>query len=393
MYVSRLYLKNWRNFKEVDIPLQPRQFIVGPNASGKSNLLDALRFLRDIAKESGGGLQYAVKKRGGLSRIRFLNARQDTEVVIGVDISEAGDEKNEHVLKWRYAVGINQNKHEQRLHVSSETVEKSGKTILKLPKDGNNNEATFGQTHLEQATQNTEFREVAVFLDSIQYMHLVPQLLRHADEIQGHMLADDPFGQGFLRDIAQEEEGTRKDRLRKISGLLAKVAPELQEIDFERDEIGRPHIIARYNHWRFSGAFQRENQLSDGTLRFIGLAWAMLSGKPDTPLLLEEPELSLHNQIVRKLPGLFHSLQPVLLEGLKTVRRERQLLISTHSAELLSDPGIAPEEILLLHPRKSKGTKIESGSDLDYFQRLIDAGLSIGEIAIPATAPQQSAEL
>ena len=49
MIINRLIAKNWRNFQEIDVPLRERQFIVG-NASGKSNLLDILRFLRDIVK-------------------------------------------------------------------------------------------------------------------------------------------------------------------------------------------------------------------------------------------------------------------------------------------------------------------------------------------------------
>ena len=77
MLISRLTLKNWRNFTNVDVALQQRQFIVGPNASGKSNLLDAFRFLRDIAKQKGGGLQDAIEKRGGLSKIRCLSAGRD----------------------------------------------------------------------------------------------------------------------------------------------------------------------------------------------------------------------------------------------------------------------------------------------------------------------------
>ncbi|MBF2753804.1 MAG: AAA family ATPase, partial [Gammaproteobacteria bacterium AqS3] len=54
MYISRVQLKNWRNFVEVDVPLCPRQFLVGPNASGKSNFLDVFRFLHDIANPDGG---------------------------------------------------------------------------------------------------------------------------------------------------------------------------------------------------------------------------------------------------------------------------------------------------------------------------------------------------
>ena len=68
MIINRLIVKNWRNFQQIDVGLSPRQFIVGANASGKSNLLDIFRFLRDIVKAEGGGFQKAVKDRGGVSK-------------------------------------------------------------------------------------------------------------------------------------------------------------------------------------------------------------------------------------------------------------------------------------------------------------------------------------
>jgi AAA15 family ATPase/GTPase len=70
MKIRKLHLKNWLNFKSLEIPeFRDRMFIIGPNAAGKSNLLDAIRFLRDVAlpagvKPSGGGLQKAVHDRG-----------------------------------------------------------------------------------------------------------------------------------------------------------------------------------------------------------------------------------------------------------------------------------------------------------------------------------------
>ena len=68
---THINLENWRNFSQVKVDLQGRVFLVGPNASGKSNFLDVFRFLHDIVAV-GGGFQESVRKRGGVSRLRCL---------------------------------------------------------------------------------------------------------------------------------------------------------------------------------------------------------------------------------------------------------------------------------------------------------------------------------
>ena len=54
--IRRLRLKNWKNFLKVDIPVHDRMFLVGANGSGKSNLLDAFWFLRDVASDQADDL-------------------------------------------------------------------------------------------------------------------------------------------------------------------------------------------------------------------------------------------------------------------------------------------------------------------------------------------------
>jgi predicted ATPase len=61
--VTAIRLENWRNFAHVDVDLQRRVFLIGPNASGKSNFLDVIRFLYDIVSV-GGGFQEAVRRAG-----------------------------------------------------------------------------------------------------------------------------------------------------------------------------------------------------------------------------------------------------------------------------------------------------------------------------------------
>ena len=86
MLITKIKLKNWRNFKEAEAVLRERVYIIGPNASGKSNLLDVMRFLRDIAKPEGGGFQKAVKDRGGVTKLRCLAARRDPEIMIALEV-------------------------------------------------------------------------------------------------------------------------------------------------------------------------------------------------------------------------------------------------------------------------------------------------------------------
>jgi predicted ATP-dependent endonuclease of OLD family len=59
MILKKIKLHNWKNFQNCEVNLEERCFIIGANASGKSNFIDALRFLRDISKQAGG-LQNAV---------------------------------------------------------------------------------------------------------------------------------------------------------------------------------------------------------------------------------------------------------------------------------------------------------------------------------------------
>ena len=100
MFISHIILKNWRNFLSVDVELGDRVFVVGPNACGKSNFLDVFRFLRDIVKP-GGGLQKAVKDRGGVPKIRCLLARRYSDIEIEIHISES----HNHPPNWKYSIG------------------------------------------------------------------------------------------------------------------------------------------------------------------------------------------------------------------------------------------------------------------------------------------------
>lgn len=380
MQFTRIQLKNWRNFVSVDLKLGERLFITGPNASGKSNLLDVFRFLRDLAK-TGGGLQQAVRERGGLSKIRCLAARRYSDVEIDVELSDSDAKDPAH---WRYQIGLRQQPRGQRLVLlTHERVWRNGVGILNRPdSEDAGDELRLTETHLEKIGANRHFRAIAEAFQKTLYLHLVPQLLKFPHLANRESSGEDPFGIKFLERMMETPEKTRRTRLRKIEEALRIAVPELKNLTDIRDEKGLPHLEAVYQHWRPQGGKQREDQFSDGTLRLIGLLWTLLEG--DTLLLLEEPELSLHSRIVSKLPALIWRLQRP---------RRRQVIVSSHSAELFGDRGIKASEVALLRPRGSEGTVVELASDKEEVRLLLEGGMSVADAVLPLTAPAKIEQL
>lgn len=108
----------------------------------------------------------------------------------------------------------------------------------------------------------------------------------------------------------------------------------------------------------------------------IGLFWALQEG--DSLLLLEEPELSLNGAIVSKLASLIYKLQKL---------KKRQVILSSHSSDLLQDRGISLNEILLLEPT-NEGTVVRVASTIKEIQYMLDEGMTPSAAILPRIAPQ-----
>ena len=373
---TRVEIENWKNFATVDVALQRRLFLVGPNASGKSNFLDVFRFLRDIVSV-GGGFQEAVRKRGGVRSLRCLASDVPKEIAIRVQI---GSERRGHPADWEYELQFNQNPRGPRQPMlTKERVKANGTEILNRPDEADENDPDrLTQTALEQVFVNHEFRDIVEIFASVSYLHLVPQLVRNPE--RSHGKTDGLFGKDFLMRLAQTRRNTRDARLRRIQEALRVAVPQLKELQFSEDSHGLPHLRGRYEHWHAKGLWQTEEQFSDGTLRLIGFLWALLDGTG--PLLLEEPELSLHPEVIRFIPQMLAKVQH---------QSNRQVLQSTHSPELLADEGIGLDEVLLLRP-DTNGTSVYPATELTQIKALMKGGLSLAEAVIPHTAPANASK-
>ncbi|MFO1464145.1 MAG: AAA family ATPase [bacterium] len=370
---SFVHIENWRNFLRAEVQLQKRVFLIGPNASGKSNFLDIFRFLHDIVSV-GGGFQEATRRRGGVSSLRSLAARRYPNIVIKVKIGDLEEKE-----LWEYEIHFSQDNLSRPI-IKKEIVKHRGRLILSRPdKKDNKDSERLTQTYLEQVNANGNFREIADFFHTQKYLHIVPQLIREPDRSVGRK--NDPFGGDFLEQIALTSERSRNAKLKKIKDALRVAVPQLEEIELSRDNKGAPHLRGKYSHWRARGAWQTEDHFSDGTLRLLGLLWATLDGTG--PLLLEEPELSLHPEVVKLLPQMLARVQR---------KSGRQIFISTHSSDLLNDEGIGKDEVLLLLP-SIEGTEIRTANSITEIDKLLQEGINLSEIVIPNTKPKSLNQL
>lgn len=148
-----------------------------------------------------------------------------------------------------------------------------------------------------------------------------------------------------------------------------------------KDDLGHPHLEALYAHHRPNAGWQSEEHFSDGTLRLLGLLWTLLDG--NSLLLLEEPEISLNDAIVKEIPLILQQLQ-------RDRKTRRQIILSTHSEALLSNPGIDGRSVVVLE-NSPEGTKARTLATDETIA--LEAGLSVAEVVLPKTRPTSVAQL
>lgn len=376
-------LRNWRNFGNVNVTLSDRVFIVGANASGKSNFLDVFRFLKDITNI---GLQKSVTVRGGIKKLRNLNARTPSYIEIFVKLSDETNDNDKNDV-WTYRLQFNAaggTQENRDINVSLEEITHNDVRVLdRKYNDSNETYLTRQFTYLEQPAINLNYNILFECFRKISYVNIIPQLVREADSFIPSVSSEDFYGRNLLENISATPKRRRETRLRIITRVLKIAVPQFSDLTFMQDDKGRPHLQVRYEHFRPKGAFQQEDQFSDGTLRLIGIIWAILDG--DELMLLEEPELYLHSAIVKQLPMFIANAQR------KKNGSKRQVFISSHSFDLLSSDTISPEEILVLIPEK-EDTSIKTADKIESISRKIDAGFTPADAIFPHVTPKGVAD-
>lgn len=370
-FIKRVALKNYKSIAACDVALQSLTFLVGPNGSGKSNFLDALRFVTDGLRTS---LDHALRDRGGINDVRRRSGGHPTHFGIRLEFQlptgeegyyafrigakQQGDYEVQQEKCWVHAPAVFEQSHHFEVQ-SGEIVEKSDAVFPP---------ATSDRLYLVNAAGLPAFRPVFNALSSMGFYNLNPDRIRDLQQPDaGRLLTRD--GSNLASVLAQmsAESAHHKERVEEylgkiVSGIRGVEARNLgpkETIEF------RQTVVGQGNPWRFLAA-----NMSDGTLRALGILVALFqsaNGAGDlVPLVgIEEPEVALHP-----------AAAGVLVDSLRDASRLRQVLVTSHSPDLLDDERIETGNILAVAARdgSTEIAPVDEASRAALHQRLYTAG-------------------
>lgn len=414
--LTRFKLQDWKSFGSGDKARNEILFgqvtlLVGPNASGKSNLLDALRFLQ------GAALDFPL---ADVLRGRWEGQRQLWPGIRGGIVEAARQGKNRFSLisEWLFE---NDNATPLQHCLAVSVVNEPAVTEERLWDLGTNKRFLF-DTHPEGVRGTgphggnipiwfaSTGRGKRASADYSSARALLPQASRERqgrvrpDVIQassalGEALREmvfldiQPAMMRSYRPIGSHPIGTsgenvspvlyglreQQERLADIVSWLSELcAPGIEAIDFDKTQLGevmmfvieqgterpgRTLVDGAMNLLGLNGRNISARSLSDGTLRFLGLLVALLTSPPGTLMVLEEPDVGLHPSRIRLLAELFEHL----------AKKQRiQILAATHSPTLiahLSDQALG-DVVAFGRDRESGCTVCSRLADLPNFEVL-----------------------
>lgn len=344
--ISRVTLRNYKSIARCSIPLRALVFLVGPNGSGKSNFLDALRF---VAESINTSLDHALRERGGINEVRRRSAGHPTHFGIRLDLTLT-DGGSAH---YAFQVGARPKggfevQHEECRVFSPDALGQGHSYEVESGKMKATNlnvfpPATGDRLYLVAAAGLPEFRPVYDCLARMGFYNLNPEEIRDLQPPDaGELLLRDGANLAAVLDHLPE-----KDKLRVVE-FLSKVVPGIEDVNVKH--VGKKETLEFRQTVGSNGApwrFMAEN-MSDGTLRALGILTALFqSGVPSrkkAPVVgIEEPESALH-------PGA----AGVLRDALREAARHTQVLVTSHSPDLLDNKSISDEDIIAVEMRRGE---------------------------------------
>ncbi|MGI9100521.1 MAG: AAA family ATPase [Solirubrobacteraceae bacterium] len=330
--VREVHIRNYKSIGQATVAMGGLTILVGANGAGKSNFLDALAFVSDCLTDS---VELAFKNRGGLASVRRRSGGHPTHIGIRI-VADLGPNT---VADYSFEIAAEKGEQfsvaRERCHVEefmgqahSFEVERGQ---FKTPIEGIRPSVAPDRLALFAASATPEFRPVYDFLSGMRFYSIVPSELRKLQPPDaGEVLrADGANAAAVLKRIKSEN----LDRYRRINSLLAVAVSGMQSADHKsvgqwetvefRQDVGQKHP------WTFDAL-----NVSDGTLRLLGLLVAIYQPGRATVLGIEEPEATVHPAVAEQI-----------LEVLVDAARFRQVVVTTHSPDLLDFRDLQDDQL------------------------------------------------
>jgi predicted ATPase len=346
-FITRIALENYKSIARCNVSLGSLTFLVGANGSGKSNFLDALRFVADSLRNA---LDHAIRERGGIKEVRLRSSGHPTHFGIRLEFMLRTGQRGFYAFR---IAALREGGHEVQREECSITspeallppahylVERGEviRTSLSVAPA-----ASSERLYLVNASGLPEFRLLYQSLSNMGFYNLNPDQIRDVQppDVGDILLRDGSNIASVLAQLA-----TRSPKVKeRIEEYLGKVVLGIQSVDAK--SIGsketlefRQQMAGSKHPWGFLAA-----NMSDGTLRAVGVLVALFQSSngqgPKVPLVgIEEPEVALHP-----------AAAGVLLDALVEASRNTQVVVTSHSPELLDDHRIAGDSILAVLAEK-----------------------------------------
>ncbi len=359
--IRRIKITNYRSINETAFDVMPFTVLAGANGAGKSNVVDAFRFVSEAltlglyaALERRAGIQavrHKVPSRGGRQRTVELRFSVDFAGGISADygirlISGArgayrvGEELLELTTPQGHQFGL--------LHLRNGEVVR--RPILLVEERAHRDDdlsdlflprlVNVGRENLALPIVGTSPGINAVFraLREMRTYSIVPDLLREPqDSDEGFILrADGRNAPSVWRALGAEDKS-------ELIALLGHAVPGIEDVKTRR--YGRKQGFEFLQSTGTGRISFEAHQMSDGTLRLFGILLALLQPRRSTILAVEEPEASLHIAALE-----------ALVETMKSRVGPGEVLLTTHSPELIDI--VSPDELRLV--RRESGNTVVS---------------------------------
>lgn len=337
-FIKRVTVRNYKSIAACQVDLGQLMFLVGANGAGKSNFLDCIRFVADGLRTS---LDHALRDRGTIREVRRRSGGHPNHFALRIDFALPSGREGHYSFKVGAKPGgaYEVQNEECRIFDPRQTLAaehffqvQSGNLIRSSVRPA---PATLAdRLFLVAASGIPEFRPVFDALSRIEVYNLSPKEIAAMQKPDpGEILRrDGSNAASVLQQFSKEAREQVRDSLSRIVPGIVDAIPKTlgsqETIEFRQVVKGQQHP------WHFLAA-----AMSDGTLRAFGVLEAVFqasSGKA-APLLigLEEPEMALHP-----------AAASILLAALREGSRHCQILVTSHSPDLLDNSDIPTDALL-----------------------------------------------